>query len=147
MSEEALAVVKAAKMLGISRKDIQKKIRSGELKTFEGQVTLSQLQAAFPAAEKMETSSILEKINFIKDNAYLNRVQTAHIPDSYTLMGQVQRLRMELRMAREEKMANLRLIHALNSNLEAMQKDCDDKQKALVGNLLNMIARGSEQQK
>ncbi len=147
MSKETLPVAKAAKELGISRGEIQQKIRSGELETFEGRVTMTQLQSVFPAAEKMKTSSILEKINFIKDNAYLNRVQTAHIPDQYTLMGQVQRLRMELRMAREEKMAHLRLIHALGSNLEAMQKDCDDKQKTLVKSLLNMIARGSEQQK
>lgn len=144
MSEEALTVARAAKELGISRGEIQQKIQSGELETFEGRVTMTQLQSAFPAAEKMETSSILEKIKFIKDNAYLNRVQTAHIPDSYTLMGQVQRLRMELRMAREEKLAHLRLISELTSNLQEMQQNCDEKQKVLVGNLLQLIARGSE---
>lgn len=144
MSEEALTVARAAKELGISRGEIQQKIQSGEMETFEGRVTMTQLQSAFPAAEKMETSSILEKIKFIKDNAYLNRVQTAHIPDSYTLMGQVQRLRMELRMAREEKLAHLRLISELTSNLQEMQQNCDEKQKVLVGNLLQLIARGSE---
>ena len=147
MSEDALPVTRAAKELGISRREIQQKIQSGELKTFEGRVTMAQLRSVFPAAEKMETSSILEKINFIKDNAYLNRVQTAHIPDSYTLMGQVQRLRMELRMAREERMAQLRLISELTGSLQEMQRNCDEKQKVIVGNLLNMIARGSKQQK
>ncbi len=144
MSEEALPVARAAKELGISRREIQQKIRSGELETFEGRVTLSQLQAAFPAAERMETSSILEKMRFIKDHAYLNRVQTAHIPDLYTLMGQLQRLRMELRMAREEKLAHLRLISELTSNLQEMQKNCDERQKVMVSNLLQLIARGTK---
>ncbi len=140
-----LPVAKAAKALGINRREIQQKVQSGELKTFEGKVSIAQLEAAFPAAAKLESSSILEKMSFIKDHAYAKRVQTAHIPDVYTLMGQLQRLRMDLRMAREEKLAHLRLIHELTSNLQEMQKTCDDRQKILVGNLLQLIAQGAEQ--
>lgn len=143
MSEEALPVARAAKELGISRREIQQKIQSGELETFEGKVSLEQLEATFPAASQLEDAAILEKMRFIKDNAYANRVQTAHIPDAYTLMGQVQRLRLELRMAREEKMAHLRLITELTNNLQEMRKSCDNNQKALIGNLLQLIAQGT----
>jgi len=146
MSAEALPVAKAAKQLGINRREIQEKIQNGELETFEGKVSLEQLEIVFPAAAGIETGSILEKIQFIKDNAYANRVQTAHIPDAYTLMGQVQKLRMELRMAREEKIAHLRLITELTSNLKEMRKDCNNNQKALIGNLLQLIAKGSRSQ-
>lgn len=143
MSGETLPVAKAARQLGIERQEIQEKIQSGELETFEGKVSVKQLESVFPAAANMETSSILEKMSFIKDNAYANRVQTAHIPDAYTLMGQIQKLRLKLRMAREEKMAHLRLITELTNNLKEMQKDCDNNQKVLIGNLLHLIAKNS----
>ncbi len=146
MSGEKLPVAKAAKHLGINRKEIQEKIQSGELETFEGKVSLEHLEAVFPAAVQLEDSSVLEKMRFIKDNAYANRVQTAHIPDAYTLLGQVQKLRLELRMAREEKLAHLRLITELTNNLKEMQKSCDNNQKILIGNLLQLIAKGAEKQ-
>ena len=141
---EVLTVAKAAKQLGINRREIQLKIQSGELKTFEGKVAMDQLEIVFPAAAKLEVSTILEKMSFIKDHAYANRVQTAHIPDVYTLMGQLQKLRLELRMPREEKLAHLRLITELSNNLQDMQKNCDNHQKILIGNLLQLISRGVE---
>ncbi|MBT3347447.1 MAG: hypothetical protein HOM84_07335 [Thiotrichales bacterium] len=141
MSKEYLNVAKAAKALGVGRKEIQQKIHDGSLITFEGRVALSDLKSVFPAAASMETTSILERLTKIKDYAYLNRVQTAHIPDSYTLMGQVQRLRMELRLSRDERMEHLQLITQLTSNLQEMQKSCDNRQKELVAGLLNMIAK------
>ncbi len=146
MSNELLPVAKAAKQLGIKRKALQHKIQSGELEAFEGKVSLEHLEAVFPAAARMETSAILEKMEFIKDNAYANRVQSAHIPDAYTLLGQVQKLRLELRMAREEKLAHLRLINELTSKLTEMQQNCDNNQKALIGNLLQLIAQGAKAQ-
>lgn len=146
MRNEMVPVAKAAKQLGIDRKTLQQKIQSGELETFEGKVSMEHLETVFPSATNMETSSILEKMEFIKDHAYANRVQTAHIPDAYTLMGQVQKLRLELRMARDEKMAHLRLINELTTKLTEMQEHCDNSQKALVGNLLQLIAQGAKAQ-
>ncbi len=143
MSSNVLTVAKAAKVLGISRQEIQQKIQSGELETFEGKVTLEQLTEVFPTAARVETSAVLERMRFIKDNAYANRVQTAHIPDAYTLMGQVQKLRMELRIAREQRLAHLRLIHELTHALQEMQESCDSQQRVLVGNLLRLIAKHS----
>lgn len=136
-----LPVSRAAKKLGIPRQELQEKIQSGELETFEGKVSMEGLEAVFPAASRMESSSIIEKMEFIKDNAYANRVQSAHIPDAYTLMGQVQRLRLELKMAREEKLAHLRLITELTQHLKEMQKSCDNHQRGLIGNLLQLIAK------
>ncbi len=147
MSNQRLPVAKAARKLGIGRKEIQQKIQSGELETFEGKVAVEDLEAVFPGATRVESSAILERMSFIKDNAYSNRVQTAHIPDAYTLLGQVQKLRLELRFARDEKLAHLRLIHELNSQLREMQKICDDNQRVLIGNLLQLIAHGIEKQK
>ena len=146
MNKKVLTIAKAAKQLGIGRKEIQQKIQSGALETFEGKVSLAELETVFPGATQMETSSIMEKREFIKDNAYANRVQAAHIPDAYTLMGQVQKLRLEMKMAREEKMAHLRLITELTNSLREMQKSCDNNQKVLIGNLLQLIAKGSQKQ-
>jgi hypothetical protein len=45
-----LSVSKAARMLGISRFDIQDQINSGKLQTHEGYVTIDSLRLAYPNA-------------------------------------------------------------------------------------------------
>jgi len=44
-----LSVSKAAKILGISRFDIQDQINSGKLQTHEGYVTVDSLRLAYPS--------------------------------------------------------------------------------------------------
>ncbi len=145
-SAEYLPVAKAAKLLGISRQEVQQKIHDGELQTFEGKVSREHLKEVFPTASHLDDTPVLEKIQFIKDNSYKNRVNEAHIPDKYTLMGQVQRLRMQLRMAHDQEMAYRRLISELGEELKGMRQNCMPTQEPQLSNLIQLITQRLKQE-
>ena len=84
MSRRYLNVSAAAKTMGISRSILQHKIQIGEIESFEGKVDLDKLKHACPTARVMDTSSTLERMQFIKDNAYHRRIQTAGHGDGGT---------------------------------------------------------------
>ena len=56
-----ISVSRAARLVGVKRGTLQQKIRSGELKTFEGAIVLSDLLQAYPNAQ-IEDSSMLERV-------------------------------------------------------------------------------------
>ena len=65
-----LSVSKAARILGISRVDIQAQINSGKLQTHEGYVTTDSLRLAYPNTSlHSEQDDRLKKMQQIKDDA------------------------------------------------------------------------------
>ncbi len=65
-----LSVSKAAKMLGISRLDIQRQINNGKLQTHEGYVTTDSLRLAYPNISlNSEQDLRIQKMQQIKNNA------------------------------------------------------------------------------
>lgn len=56
-----LSLSQAARLIGVTRKDIQKEIQAGNLTVMEGTVTLSDLKNAFPDAQ-YEDNTMLEKV-------------------------------------------------------------------------------------
>ena len=97
--ERLLTVSRAAKLIGISRNTLQKKIRDGELQSFEGKVKLSDLSTKFPHID-MEDNAILEKLEEIVDNALKRargvKLQKLLAPDLGTLAARVYALSKEL---------------------------------------------------
>jgi|JYMV01.1.fsa_nt_gi CDP-4-dehydro-6-deoxyglucose reductase len=68
-----ISVSKAAKMLGITRKNIQKDIFEGILETHEGLVTLDSIRRAYPTkALDLDYQRNLDNAEEIKNNAALN---------------------------------------------------------------------------
>jgi len=62
-----LSLSQAARLIGVKRKDIQKKIQENKLKVMEGTVLLSELKVAFPEAQ-YEDNTMLEKMEkFMQD--------------------------------------------------------------------------------
>ena len=53
-----MGVAKAAKLLGVSRENLQRLIRRGDLQTFEGQVDLEVLKKRFPALALDDSSAV-----------------------------------------------------------------------------------------
>ncbi len=65
---ELLKLSKAARLAGVTRKEIQSKIRSGELHTFEGEVKLTDVLRVFPQID-LDYDPTLEQMERIKANA------------------------------------------------------------------------------
>jgi CDP-4-dehydro-6-deoxyglucose reductase len=62
---QLLTLSRAARLAGVTRGDLQLKIRSGALETFEGKVRLSDLLRVYPQV-RMDSSPILERVESIK---------------------------------------------------------------------------------
>ena len=65
---QLLSVSKAARLANVSRSAIQKTIRAGKLKTFEGEVRIQDLLRVFPRID-LDADPVIEHIEQIKSNA------------------------------------------------------------------------------
>lgn len=63
-----LSLSQAARLIGVKRTDIQKKIQENKLVVMEGTVTLEDLKIAFPDAQ-YEDNTIIEKMEKLMENA------------------------------------------------------------------------------
>jgi len=63
-----ISVSRAARLAGVSRGTIQQAIRDGTLTTFEGEVLVSDLRAAYPDVS-LEDDTVLERMSRIQSEA------------------------------------------------------------------------------
>ena len=140
-----LNVAMAARIAGVSRGEIQREIRAGRLKAFEGMVREEDLRALYPEIE-FDDNSVIERVQAIKDAALFKYTDTEQ-SDEQALREEVNRLRAQLSEARVELGRYRNLVLALKERLEKMQQseDCTRQQKlvlqALVGWMLTRMRR------
>lgn len=87
-----VSVARAAKLVGISRGALQKKIHDRELESFEGQVKLDDIEKIFPDAE-LEDNHLIEDLEKIVEKA-LKRARGEKLakllaPDTHTLAARL----------------------------------------------------------
>lgn len=89
-----LTLTRAARLVGISRGALQKKIKSGQLPTFEGMVRAEDLTRVYPDT-RLEDSTVFERLARIKDEAYTRRVREHILPDANVLAARLSVLTRE----------------------------------------------------
>jgi len=129
-----VGVAKAARLLGVSRDNLQQLIRRGDLLTFEGQVDLEDLKKRFPALA-LDNSAMVERTEIIRDTAYAKRIQDALSPSKEDLQSQIRRLKVELSIARVKQISYRNLFAELLDKLSELQNDSDPSQQALIAEL------------
>jgi CDP-4-dehydro-6-deoxyglucose reductase len=85
-----LSLSRAARLAGVTRSELQKRIRHGELSTFEGEITASDLLRIYPEVN-LEKSGDLERVERIKANALPRNQQGDSVLPSHRVL--VSRLR------------------------------------------------------
>lgn len=87
---------RAARLVGVKRATLQKRIQDGDLSTFEGQLYLSELLRAYPQA-KVEDSGMLDRAEQIIERAMGRAMRdTDNLPDAEVLATRVAALSHEL---------------------------------------------------
>lgn len=81
---QRLNLSRAAHLLGISRATLQKRIRDGELPSFDGMVDAADLLRAWPQLE-LESSGSFEKTRAIREDAFARRLRERVLPSQETL--------------------------------------------------------------
>jgi CDP-4-dehydro-6-deoxyglucose reductase len=81
---------RAARLAGVSRGDLQEKIRGLALATFEGSISVEDLLVAYPHID-MERDPILERVESIKAKAHPKRHYSDNwLPEPEVLMARIQ---------------------------------------------------------
>lgn len=94
-----ISLSRAARLVGVKRATLQKRIRGGEIRTFEGQLDLSELLRAYPDTN-VDDSAMIERSDAIIERA-LNKVvrDRDSLPDPEVLATRLAALSYELETA------------------------------------------------
>jgi len=131
MLPSLITLSRAARLVGVKRGTLQKKIQQGELRTFEGELLLADLLHAYPQTE-IGDSTMLDRVEAIKEQA-VNKIIRAETdkPDVDTLYARVMSLGRELAMARQQARRSEDLIEDLKRKFDELPPDdADDRTRA-----------------
>lgn len=129
---ELLSLSRAARLAGVSRGEIQKEIRKGNLMTFEGEVKLSNLQKVYPDIS-IGNSAMIERLERIQERAS-QKIQNLEPPSRGKLMDEIERLHLALEDAHAENDKYHDLVTTLSKRIEQIrqQNDCPHEQKMVL---------------
>ncbi|MCF7976921.1 MAG: 2Fe-2S iron-sulfur cluster binding domain-containing protein [Chromatiaceae bacterium] len=117
---QLLSLSRAARLAGVTRAEIQKRIRQGEMQTFEGQVAISDLLHVYPSVS-LEKTGDLERVEQIKTDALpRSHDEDTRLPSQEVLVSRIRSLAKALvqRIARVDKLEAL--MDELEQQLDAL---------------------------
>ena len=132
-----LNISTAAKMVGISRRQIQQEIKAGNLDVFEGDVSVNSLLRFYPEV-KLNNEKELDRVERIQNNAIF-KVQNDSIPPQRVMADQINKLQLKLQESEQKVREYESLLLEAHHRLESMQKDCDRKQKQTLAAFLGWM--------
>lgn len=136
---DLLTLSRAARLVGITRGELQQRIRRDELDTFEGKVSVSDLLRAFPEA-KLEDDSTLERVNRIKSAASPEKEPKYELPSAEVLAERVNILSHELTAARAELAGYGELMDGLSARLAELEQATRGEESGRVQKLSHWLA-------
>ncbi|HEY9149689.1 MAG TPA: 2Fe-2S iron-sulfur cluster-binding protein [Gammaproteobacteria bacterium] len=110
-----ITLSKAARLVGVKRGTLQKRIRAGELSTFEGELDVEELLRAYPGTQ-MEDNTMIERVERFMEEAFAKAMRhESEALDVHTLARRVSLLGQELAAAKTE-------IHRYNHLMEQIKQ-------------------------
>ena len=118
-----VSLSRAAKLVGLSRGALQKRVHDLELESFEGQVNLDDIEKLFPDAE-LEDNHIIEDLEKIVEQA-LKKAHGAKLakllaPDPHTLAARLQSITKEHARTKSQVKDFLELFSELQSQISRL---------------------------
>jgi len=111
---QLLSLSRAARLAGVTRAELQKRIRGGEIQTFEGEVAVSDLLRVYPSVS-LEKTGMLEQVERIKADA----VPRTHKDD--TMLPSPEVLVSRIRSLSQTLMQKVALVDAQDELLDALR--------------------------
>ena len=116
---QLLPLSRAARLVGISRGALQKRIQDNELQTFEGAVRVSDLLRVFPDI-KLQDDSAVERARHFRESAIPKTEDDAALPAPEVLAHRLSSVSGDLTTARHELAHYSSLVHELRKQLVAL---------------------------
>lgn len=139
-----LSLSRAARLAGVSRGDLQERVRRMALPTFEGSIAVADLLQAYPRLD-LEQDPVLERVEAIKAKAKPKRHYTDHwLPEPEVLLARVQDFQQVLMRTKGALNNNEQLLREVALQLEeAAQLDGDALRLAVI-RLTNRLRQSQE---
>lgn len=112
-----LSLTRAARLVGVTRVVLQKKIQNGLLDSHDGMVSVENLLACYPDAQLEDTVEI-QRISRIKEQAFGKRVYERALPDVEVLAARVTELSKTLELSQSQLVKLNALLGKLLNKLD-----------------------------
>ena len=119
-----LTLSRAARLIGVTRGALQKRIKDGELQTHEGLVSIESLQVVYPDT-KFAEDLMIERINQIKEEAFAKRVREHVLPDKEVLAARLYEQSRELADVRNHLQRYHSILVQAQHRLQEMHESGD----------------------
>lgn len=129
--ERRLSVMRAAKLVGVTRAELQARIKCGALASFDGLVQVGELLELYPAT-RFEEERTLERLDRIKAEALGRNVAGRSLPDPQVLAQRLGVLGHQLTRARQQAKHYADVLAALEGHLRILEKNPNEAQRAVV---------------
>ncbi|MBN4079031.1 2Fe-2S iron-sulfur cluster binding domain-containing protein [Beggiatoa alba] len=116
-----LSVFRAARLIGVSRGSLQRRIHDAGIKTFEGKIKVDDLLALFPR-NQLEYDSEYERVQNIKNHAFAKRVRERLLPDADVLAERVSELGRELASTRARLAQHQTILDQVTTHLRETEE-------------------------
>lgn len=129
-----LTVTRAARLLGVTRAVLQKKIQSGEIISFDGMVMVESLLACYPDAQ-LEDDAEYARVAKIRELAFGKRVFERAMPDAEVLVARLADLGKILADNQGQVSQFNKLLNKLWKKLDEIEEQADADTRLMVDKL------------
>ncbi|RDH87628.1 MAG: CDP-6-deoxy-L-threo-D-glycero-4-hexulose-3-dehydrase reductase [endosymbiont of Escarpia spicata] len=135
-----LSLSRAARLAGVSRGELQKKVRKECVETFEGKLTVDVLVSLYPHID-MERDPILERVRLIKQEARPKaHYSDGWMPDPQVLMSRLKAFQHTLVQTKSSLNASENLLSETSSDLQSALNAPDEKLRAEVEHCIQKLS-------
>ncbi|HQS58095.1 MAG: ferredoxin [Gallionellales bacterium 35-53-114] len=135
---QLLSLSRAARLVGVNRSELQKRVKQGELDAFDGMVTIDNLLASYPGVQ-LEDNTEYSRVLFIKERAFGKRVYERAMPDVETLATRVNELSRELTLSQTQARQFKILLDRLHAKFIDIESQCGTEAKDTMNSLKNWL--------
>lgn len=140
---ETLSLTRAARLIGVTRAELQKKIQRGEMISHDGMVSVENLLACYPAAQ-LEDTAEYRRIAQIKERAFGKRVFERALPDAEVLAARITELSKTLANSQGQVKQFNALLGKLWDKLTGLESRLDNESRMAMEDLKTWIKQEVE---
>jgi CDP-4-dehydro-6-deoxyglucose reductase len=123
---QLLSLTRAARLVGVSRAALQRKIQNGEMTAFDGMVSVESLMQNYPDAH-LENEVEFKRVSQIKEHAFGKRVFERALPDAEVLAARVTELSKSLASSQAQLEQYQALFLRLWEKFGELKGQCSDE--------------------
>ena len=140
---DVLSLTRAARLIGVTRAELQKKIQRGEMISHDGTVTVENLLACYPDAQ-LEDTAESRRVAQIKERAFGKRVMERVLPEPEVLAARITELSKTLTNSQEQVKQFNALLGKLWDKLGGIESQLDAKSHEAMEDLKTWIKQEVE---